>query len=136
MAIENLDSLLIKLNNIGDLDLTEPLTKACILVQNDAKRNCPVDTGQLRSSITYEVEPQQGVIGTNVEYAPYVEYGTGIWSSKGDGRQDRWSYQDAEGNWHSTIGQKPQPFLHPALQANKDGIMELINDYVEKEVKQ
>jgi len=44
----------------------------------EAKRRCPVDTGRLRSTITYEVDAQRrtGRYGTNVEYAWYQEEGT------------------------------------------------------------
>ena len=42
-----------------------------------AKRLCPVDTGNLRNSITHQqYDENTEVIGTNVEYAPYVELGT------------------------------------------------------------
>ena len=43
-----------------------------------AKTECPVDTGRLRNSITHGTsESEHAVyIGTNVEYAPYVELGT------------------------------------------------------------
>ena len=43
-----------------------------------AKKDCPVDTGRLRNSITYETRTLQKevYIGSNVEYAPYVELGT------------------------------------------------------------
>ena len=43
-----------------------------------AKDNSPVDTGRLRNSITNAVEmgEQAVYIGTNVEYAGYVELGT------------------------------------------------------------
>ena len=42
-----------------------------------AKRLCPVDTGRLRNSITHQqYDDHTEVIGTNVEYAPYVELGT------------------------------------------------------------
>lgn len=43
-----------------------------------AKRACPVDTGNLRSSITHAVEGSEDAVyvGTDVEYAPYVETGT------------------------------------------------------------
>ena len=43
-----------------------------------AKRACPVDTGNLRNSITHAVESAEDAVyvGTNVEYAPYVEMGT------------------------------------------------------------
>lgn len=41
-----------------------------------AKKLCPVDTGNLRNSITHQrMNENTEVIGTNVEYAPYVELG-------------------------------------------------------------
>lgn len=41
-----------------------------------AKMLCPVDTGRLRNSITHTSDGEYAYIGTNVEYAPYVEFGT------------------------------------------------------------
>lgn len=41
-----------------------------------AKKLCPVDTGNLRNSIDYDVLDDTVQIGTNVEYASYVELGT------------------------------------------------------------
>lgn len=35
-----------------------------------------VDTGRLRDSITHSIDDTSAYIGTNVEYAPYVELGT------------------------------------------------------------
>ena len=53
---------------------------ATLLVTRDAKINAPVDTGRLRASITPEVKQRwrrvEGVVGSNVKYAPYVELGT------------------------------------------------------------
>ena len=40
-----------------------------------AKSECPVDTGRLRNSITHRTQETTELVGTNVEYAPYVEYG-------------------------------------------------------------
>ena len=61
-----------------------------LLAENYAAKKCPVDTGNLRGSITYGVDTADNAvyIGTNVEYAPYVELGTSR--------------------------QKAQPFLRPA----------------------
>lgn len=128
--------LISKLESLANIDLKEPLTTACLLVENEAKRNCPVDTGALRNSITHEVNDNEGTVGTPLEYAPYVEYGTGIWASEGDGRQDKWSYKDAEGKWHTTIGHKPQPFLVPALTDNRNSIMEAIFQSIKKEIEE
>lgn len=47
-----------------------------LVAERYAKMKCPVDTGRLRNSITHETDPETVYIGTNVEYAPYVELGT------------------------------------------------------------
>ena len=43
--------------------------------ERHAKKNTPVDTGRLRNSITHTADSNAAYIGTNVEYAPYVELG-------------------------------------------------------------
>lgn len=137
MAIENLDKLISKLEKLDDVN--QAMEQACILVENEAKIKCPVDTGFLRNSITHYIEdnPNElvGVVGTNIEYAPYVEFGTGIYSSLGNGRQDRWKYKDAKGEWHSTIGQHPQPYLQPALEENRRKIEKMFKEQIKKGVK-
>lgn len=61
-------------------DVARDLTRRALQVDNAAKQLCPVDTGRLRSSITNEIgqdgDGLMATIGTNVEYAPYVELGT------------------------------------------------------------
>jgi HK97 gp10 family phage protein len=47
-----------------------------IEAEGEIKAATPVRTGRLRASITHEVRGLTGVVGTNVEYAPYVEFGT------------------------------------------------------------
>ena len=48
--------------------------------QTHAKDNITADdlrdTGRLRNSISYAVDGESAYIGTNVEYAPYLELGT------------------------------------------------------------
>lgn len=137
--ILNLDRLLSKFDNLQNIDLEGPLTKACLLVENDAKKRCPVDTGQLRQSITHEVEGNTGVIGTNVEYAPYVEYGTGKYASgpyEGKGRQTPWAFIDPKtGDLIWTAGGRPVPFLEPALLENEEEILNLIEEEIKRGVR-
>jgi HK97 gp10 family phage protein len=56
------------------------LARKAIQVERGAKRLCPVDTGRLRSSITHglahDVIGLYAEVGSNVEYAIYVELGT------------------------------------------------------------
>lgn len=47
-----------------------------LAAENHAKKICPVDTGRLRNSISHTQDGDSAYIGTNVEYAPYVELGT------------------------------------------------------------
>ena len=94
----------------------------------------PKGNGELRRSIASRVEPQGGevvgVVFTPLEYAPYVEYGTGIFAEE-EGRTDvPWSYQDDEGEWHTTSGQHPQPFLRPAYNENREKIKRLLREGV------
>jgi HK97 gp10 family phage protein len=60
--------------------MDEAMRDATPIAQRDAQRNVPVLTGRLQASITSQVVTQgktvQGVIGSNVIYAPFVEYGT------------------------------------------------------------
>ena len=134
--IENMDSLLRKLAQIADINnaTMKGLEKAAIRVEVDAKVNAPSDDGHLRASLTHELDGSklQAAIGSNLHYAPYVEFGTGVHAVKGDGRKTPWSYEDAEGNWHTTAGQHPQPFLEPALDMNKDAIQKDIANEVKK----
>lgn len=76
--------------NAIDRALVAALEEVGLVAEGYAKRACPVDTGRLRNSITHIVDEgtRHVIIGTNVEYAAYVELGT---------RQ-----------------QKAQPFLKPA----------------------
>ena len=112
--------------------LTAALTKACLLVERSAKQKAPKGNGDLRRSITSEVRNEGdeivGVVYTPLEYAPYVEYGTGLFAEEG-GRQDvPWCYKDDEGEWHSTSGMKPQPYMRPALDENREEIIRILRE--------
>ena len=52
------------------------LTAIGATAETYAKQETPVDTGRLRNSISHTVDGEAAYIGSNVEYAPYVELGT------------------------------------------------------------
>jgi len=72
MTFQLTDNGVEKINNV--------LRKKGLRIVRSAKQKAPVDTGRLRSSITLEEETVDRFIkvkvGTNVEYAPFVEFGT------------------------------------------------------------
>lgn len=101
--------------------------ESCGLVaEGYAKKLAPVDTGNLRNDINHKVLENSVYIGTNTRYGTYVEFGTGKYYP--GGRQDPWVYQDDEGNWHRTNGQKPKPFLRPAVADHATKYREIIKD--------
>lgn len=59
-----------------EVQLRTALEEIGLVAEGYAKRLCPVDTGRLRNSITHTTDGEAAYIGTNVEYAPYVEMGT------------------------------------------------------------
>ena len=128
IKLEGLDELLKLLEEKSNVDLTEPLGKACALVEAAAIQNAPKGTGELRRSINSKVEDNKGIVFTPLEYAPYVEYGTGLFAEEGGRKDVPWNYQDEKGEWHRTSGMKPQPFMRPALNDNREKIIELLKE--------
>lgn len=110
-------------NVLGNMD------KACLILETEAKKECPVDQGILRASITHEakldVDGITGMVGSPLEIAPYVHQGTGLYAKDGNGRKTPWKYKAKFGKykgWHITKGQKPQPFLDNAKMKSKERI--------------
>lgn len=133
IKIEGLEEVIKNLENVTDVHKLEAaIGRACALVERSAKQKAPKGTGELRRSITSRVETDGndvvGVVFTPLEYAPYVEFGTGLFAENG-GRMDvPWNYQDDEGEWHSTSGMKPQPYMRPALNENREQIKRIIKE--------
>ena len=128
IELEGLQEVLDRLDIINPQKLNEALGKACALIERSAKEKAPKGNGELRRSITSNVEDGVGIVFTPLEYAPYVEYGTGLFAEEG-GRQDvPWVYQDDRGEWHSTSGMKPQPYMRPALDENRERVIEIIKE--------
>lgn len=107
------------------------LERCGLQAEGYAKDLVPVDTGNLRNSISHRVDEKEKIvyIGTNSEDGAYVELGTGKYY-KG-GRQDPWVYQDEEGRWHHTNGQRAQPYLKPAVADHKQTYKNIIKDELE-----
>jgi HK97 gp10 family phage protein len=81
VRIEGMPALrkaLLQVSQEGRKTVQREVLRATLAVQRRAKQLCPVDTGRLRNSIAVELEEggMNGAVGTNVKYAPFVEFGT------------------------------------------------------------
>lgn len=123
------------------------LTKIGIKVEKYAKALCPVGTpesvgtrnkktgkvypkkgyrgGTLRNSITYEVSGNDLTVGSNVEYAPYVELGTGHhFTPPPDWEQ--FTTKKGSGIGHGYV--RPRKFLQPAIIDHMNQYRQIIED--------
>ena len=80
--------------------IAQALEAIGLTAEAHAKELCPVDTGRLRNSISHARDDISAYIGTNVEYAPYVELGTSR--------------------------QKAQPYLRPAAANHADEYKQIV----------
>lgn len=131
MAVEFVDNSRIVLRELAHATKTA-MERIGQQAEGYAKDLCPEDTGLLRTLIThgYDEEKKEVYIGTASEYAPYVELGTGIYYP--GGRRQPWVYQDVHGNWHRTSGNRPQPFLRPAMEDHIGTYKNIIKDELSK----
>ena len=138
IEIEGIGKVLKRLEKLSNTEnIEKAMGKACAVVEAAAKQNAPKDTGALRNSITSKVENRnghiEGTIFTPLEYAPYVEYGTGLFAESGGRKDVPWNYQDDKGEWHSTSGQKPQPFMRPAIEDNRNRIIKILGEGIKND---
>lgn len=120
----NIPEVLEALKGATEKALTEVGTKA----EKYAKALCPVGTpestgkkgyrgGTLRNSITFVVEGDELTIGSNVEYAPYVELGTGPYFNT----PPEWlQYVTEKGSGEGHGYVRPRPYLRPAIEDHLD----------------
>ena len=80
--------------------IAQALEAIGLIAEGYAKEKCPVDTGRLRNSISHARDDNAAYIGTNVEYAPYIELGTSR--------------------------MKARPYLRPAAQDHTDEYKQMV----------
>ena len=85
---------------------TDALTAIIIVAEDKSVRLVPVDTGRLRADISHFVEPDGrfALLGTNVDYAVYVELGT--------------------------FKQVAQPFIRPGLEGHEQEYQRIAQQFM------
>ena len=131
----NIESVLSELTDKTELILT----KIGIKIEKFAKALCPVGTpestgkkhymgGTLRNSITFEVSGEDLQVGSNVEYAPYVELGTGPYFQTPP-EWEQFTSDRGSGEGHGYV--KPRPFLKPAIESHVSEYKKIIKNGLE-----
>lgn len=125
--------------------------RATLLVTRHARKNAPVDRGPLRASIVPEVVMRdkivRGIVGSNIEYAPYQELGTRPFWPPWKPLYE-WALRKTKGNRKeagalaagariaiAARGIKAKRFLQNALIENAQRIYRIIGDTVGRIVR-
>lgn len=122
-----------------DAAVQRALEQVGIQVEKYAKALCPVGTvestgkkgyrgGTLRNSITHQADKDSVTIGSNVEYAPFVELGTGP-HFNAPPQWEQFKPYSKKGGGHGYV--HPRPYLRPAVE---DHLSEY-KDIIENELK-
>lgn len=99
-------------------------------LESQVKRNSRVDTGKTKNSFRHYVDDEKHIatIGSSDENAIWEEFGTGEYALQGNGRKGGWTYKDAKGDWHYTVGKKPSRAFFKAFTSLKNKIIKRIQD--------
>ena len=126
-------------------EMVNAMARATVTLERSAKKNSPVDTGRLRSSISHAEfstgfpSPKLvGIVGTNVTYAPFMEFGTGTFAGKSPHRPpasalSRWARRHGMNPFivaraiFEKGGLEPRHYLSDALEENESKIAEILN---------
>lgn len=146
-VIENLETMTQKFNDILETDVGPEISA---IMYATAVKNAPVRTGRLRQSLTEGkaiIERDDGTsevfigITTNVEYAPYVEYGTGLkgdpsvphvpkafWFSKNPDFDETKKESAENRRYIMWFAQAPNPFMRKSLEQTKKIALKYMKD--------
>jgi len=113
------------------------ISKVLIIVEGEAKKLVPTDTGRLRGSITHEVRQREqryiGIVGSKVKYAGFVEKGTkrhlafvGKWAGR-HGFPTRTRFLWVSG--------KAQPYLNPAFENKYNAVTNHFSNEIKRLIK-
>ena len=135
IEIEGLERLIAKLDDIPD-NIERKMHEAVLFLEGEAREKAPkadIGGGRLKGSIESTVERRgneiEGTVFSTVHYAPYQEFGTGLFAVNGNGRKTGWAYEDPKtGEIVFTRGNRPHPFLGPALRENKNVVVQFLKE--------
>ena len=159
ITFEGLEDAVERLDGIASNEkLRKGLEKACLIVERAAREKATKGaTGDLAKFMSSRVEGDKGIVFNPLEYAPYVEYGTGAFREENPAPQGQyWVYVMESGSNGSstsskrysleeakwivarmreeglpavyTNGREPKPFLRPALDENREKVKEKLRE--------
>ena len=137
IKVQGLDEAIRSLSKYSkevQIDTAKAMNTSMLAVESEAKRNAPVDTGRLRSSIVTTKATQSDLVArteVGVNYAPYIEFGT---RSKVDVPAGLESYAlQFKGSGGGSGGaMRAQPFLFPAWESERPKFEQAVKELLQR----
>ena len=145
--VKGFEEALEKLKQLADQEtvksaLREGVKECCEGVQHAAKNMVHADTSQLRNDIAVTPLPDTGPlvackVGSVVKQGFFEEFGTGL---QGDPTvahttKETWRYQDKDGQWYTTSGHPPHPWLYPSVKLQQPSFVGIMNKNIKNKLK-
>lgn len=138
VSAEGFRRIIDRLNNItDDARIDRAVGRGASAMQGAVKALTPVDTGNLHEKIFVEHKAKnEWHVATNVEYAIYVEYGTGkLYGDPSVPHTDKpyWTYFNEKlGHFVTTRGMPPAHMFLLGFQGSTNAVVELVRDEVKE----
>ena len=146
VTVAGLQPLMAMMSRAPEL-VTEEITKAMkqstLTIEGEAKQLVPHKTGSLRRSLVSQVRPLlsgvEGLVGTNIQYGPYVEIGTGIYGPEKrpitpkTAKVLAFKGQDGQMIFRKNVrGMPARPYLKPAFEESKARVEEFFRQALKR----
>ena len=93
----------------------------------------PIDTGTLKDSFVKEISQEMGRVYTDLYYAKYVEFGTGVRGSASSYDLDKIQITDSwRGYKEGYTGQEAQKFIYRAVQDLETNYVSIVRNILKQ----
>jgi HK97 gp10 family phage protein len=107
-------------------NVAKELFRGALDIESGAKQKAPVKDARLRTSIQSKIDHKDvsAEVTANVDYAPYVEFGTGLYAKEYLAGKPREMVEHAREFFKTGRGRRPaQPFLFPTYYEQRPKII-------------
>ena len=134
-----LNKKLKKLKKFSDQKFSNEIKYTAADIISKATSKVPVDTGNLKQSLSYGSQKNQAYVEANAKYAPYVEFGTGGSISTTDAQELGISSSMIKtmfkGQGKREVNMKPQPYFFNSVREGFNALLMRLNKEIKKDIK-
>jgi len=134
-----LNKKLKKLKKFSEQKFSNEIGYTAADIISKATSKVPVDTGNLKQSLSYGSQKNQAYVEANAKYAPYVEFGTGGSISTTDAQELGISSSMIKtmfkGQGKREVTMKPQPYFFNSVREGFNALLMRLRKEIKKDIR-